>query len=71
MMGFQDVLTEQVNDAVKSVWDNLTKEQILEYLAGQEQVTADYLRTMLKNEGIQMQFGVTYNLAAGTSTTEI
>ena len=64
MANFTEKFNSAIQSSVKQVWDNLTKEELLAYLQSQEQVTADYLRTMLSNEGICLQFGALFNCAA-------
>ena len=71
MEAFQEKLNKQVNDALDQWWNSMSKDELLDYIKSQPQIDADYLRTMLKNEGIQIQFGTTYNAAEKTASTEI
>ena len=71
MQGFQEKLNEQLRGAMSNWWNNMSKEEILEYLASQEQVTADYLRTMLANEGIVIQLGTAFTCHDNTVETAV
>lgn len=70
-LSFQDKLNENIKRATMEWWNSMSKSELLEYLGTQEQVTADYLRTMLANEGICIQFGATYNCNETTAETQI
>lgn len=61
-------MNECLSAAMKSWWESLTKEDLLQYLAEQPHVTADYLRTMLANEQTAMAIGAVFSFNGKTAT---
>ena len=62
-------MDDQLSEAMRNWWNNLTKEDLLQYLAEQPHVTADYLRTMLANEQSAMAVGAVFSFSAQNATT--
>ena len=54
-------LDEQISESIKAWWTGLSKEEILEYLAGQPSVTADTLRDMISNMNSVLAFDVRFS----------
>lgn len=71
MQSFQENLNARIQESLNAWWNSLTKDEILDYLKGQPQITADYLRTMLSNEGITLQFGTSFNCVDQSIATEV
>lgn len=61
--GYAPKMDKVLTDAVQNWWKNLTKEEILMYLAEQPDITADILRNMLANEQCTMLMGVAFSMA--------
>lgn len=53
-------INAMLRETMNQWWENLTKEQILAYLAEQPDITADHLRQILANEDFVMSFGVSF-----------
>lgn len=56
-----------LSKVVTEWWNGLSKNEILSYLASQEQVTADKLRQMLSNESCVINLGVAFSVAEGNA----
>ena len=56
-------LDAQISKIITEWWNGLSKNEILSYLASQEQVTADKLRAMLSNEQCVINLGVAFSVS--------
>lgn len=52
-----------LTEAVKAWWEGLSKEDLLQFMQEQSDITADHIRAMLSNEQCNMIFGVAFSLA--------
>lgn len=57
-------MIEAISNPVVDWWNNLTKEQILAFLAEQPNVTADFLRQILANAECELSFNVTFSTSS-------
>lgn len=53
---YTNKINEQLTQALSNWWNNLTKEEILAYLANQPTVTADSLRSLLAETDTNLVF---------------
>lgn len=63
-------LDNMVSKTISDWWNNLSKEDILEYLAHQPDVTADKLRDMLANEQCVLNVGVAFDVGNSNATVD-
>ena len=61
--GYAAKLDQIAAAAYKSWWEGLTKEEILDYLRDQPQVTADNIRNMLANENCVISIGMAFDVS--------
>ena len=63
-------MEESLTQSISEWWKNLTKSELLAYLADQPAVTADHLRQMLANEQCVLNVGVTFAIANNEATAD-
>lgn len=68
--GYAPKMDTAVTKAISDWWNNLSKEELLAYLAEQPQVTADNIRNMLANEDCTLAFGMTFSAATCQAVTD-
>lgn len=61
---YENKINEGLTNALKAWWNSLTKEEILQYLASQETVTADTLRGLMADTNTELVFGMCFNTKA-------
>ena len=71
MNDFQSKLNDFMQDSLSKWWNGMSKEDLIGFIASQPQITADYLRTMLENEGICINIGAAYNCAEKSTETTL
>lgn len=68
--GYAPKMDAVLTKAVEEWWNGLTKDELLEYLREQPNVTADNLRNMLANENCKLAFGISFSAATLQSVTD-
>ena len=68
--GYAPKMDQALTKAVSDWWNSLDKNEILDYLRDQPDVTADILRNMLANENCKLSFGISFSAATHQSVTD-
>lgn len=68
--GYAPKMDNALTKAIADWWQGLSKDEILEYLREQPDVTADILRNMLANENCKLSFGVSFSAATHQSVAD-
>lgn len=68
--GYAPKMDNSLSDAIKNWWCSLSKNEILDYLRDQPDVTADALRNMLSNENCALAFGVQFSASTMDAVTD-
>lgn len=68
--GYAPKMDTATTKAISDWWNNLSKAELLEYLAEQPAVTADNIRNMLANENCTLAFGITFSAATMQAVTD-
>lgn len=68
--GYMKKMDAGLSGAISTWWNGLSKEEILDYLRDQPQVTADSLREMLANMNCALAFGVTFSTTTKGAITD-
>lgn len=68
--GYAPKMDKTFTSAVKSWWESLTKEELLDYLRDQPAMTADVIRNMLANEQCVLAFGVKFSTSSQDAITD-
>ncbi len=61
-------MNEAMTQAANNWWNSLTKEELLAYLQDSPEITADVLRTMLRNEQATLSIGSSFNTVTRTAS---
>lgn len=67
--GYAPKMDNSLGAAVAAWWGGLTKDELLDYLRDQPDVTADVLRNMLANENCVLSFGLSFSTATQDAVT--
>lgn len=71
MSTYSQKLNEALTAQLTAWWEGLSKEELLAYLAEQEDLTADGIREMLAAVNVNLDFGVDFSLANKTATVDM
>lgn len=63
-------MDRMMSQAVTEWWNKLTKEELLQYIYEQPELTADVIRQLLANENCTMKFTVAFSAATTDATTD-
>ena len=61
--GYGPKIDRVITEAVKGWWNNLSKDELLQFIKEQPSITADNIRNMMANENSNLIFGVTFSTA--------
>ena len=68
--GYAPKMDEVVSKAMKDWWTNLTKDELLKYLADQPNVTADVLREMMAGTNCVLAFDIRFSTNTTSASTD-
>ena len=70
MNGYAEKMNAIASEALTTWWENLTKEDILSYLADQPTITADVLRELIRNSDSVLAFDIRFSSEQNTAFTD-
>lgn len=68
--GYAVKMDDMVTKTIHEWWSNLSKEELLEYIAEQPTMTADVIRNMMANMNCVMAFDIRYATASSEAVTD-
>lgn len=70
MQTFESKLNDFMTQAAANWWNNLTKQELLDYLAAQENLTADDIRTMFSTMNSNLTFDIDFSTASSRAKVD-
>ena len=63
-------MDSKLSAALTDWWKGLSKEELLEYIAGQPSITADVLRELFSNSSSTLAFDIMFNTVSLAANTD-
>lgn len=67
---YSDKMNELMSATINEWWEGLSKDDLLDYIAGQPTLTADVLRTIFNNSGSILAFDMRFDSATGKAVVD-
>lgn len=61
MNTFESKLNNMMKETMMNWWNNLSKQELLDYIAAQDGITADDIRGLFVNMNSSLEMGIEYN----------
>lgn len=70
LQDYNYLLEETLRKGLGEWFQNLSKEQLLKFLADRKDITADTIRKMMANSSMALLFGTSYDTASGDAAAD-
>ncbi len=67
---YAEKMNSVLTDAFNNWWNSLTKEELLDWMMGQQSITADTIRDLFKNECCNLKIGAHFSLEQGRAVAD-
>lgn len=68
--GYAPKMDNNMTNTITEWWNNLSKEELLNYLLNQPNITAEHIRHMLANEDCTLTFGISFSVNTCEAVTD-